>query len=175
MKETTTLHFDLSHLEPDQWFTLHAGLRQYVLSPHTPRTRIIGRRMNSAFHLFPESRITHFADTVGLPGHAPILLRLTAPKLRPHDHLDRLVWTGIYIPRRYRISGVANRKRQFPAAIPPNSPSPVALALAFLCQTINWSILRICDGDGCGRLTHFSSSRNDGSAAHSGREHSQYH
>ena len=34
MHETATLHFDLSHLSPDQPFTLHAGSGRYELTRH---------------------------------------------------------------------------------------------------------------------------------------------
>ena len=79
MHETATLHFDLSHLAPDQPFTLHVGSSRYDLAPHTRQTLTRARRSNSALGLMRDDRITHFTGPVRLPGNAPVLLRVTAP------------------------------------------------------------------------------------------------
>ena len=112
MHETATLHFDFSHLSPDQPFTLHAGSRQYDLTRHTRQSLARARRSNAALALVPDGRVTHFSGPVRLPGTSPLLLRVTAPKRRPDDLLDRLVLTALQLPRRHRIAGLARRKRR---------------------------------------------------------------
>jgi hypothetical protein len=112
MHETAVLHFDLSHLSPDQPFTLHAGARRYDLTPHTRHSLAQARRTNAALGLLPDHRVTHFAGPVRLPGNSPLLLRVTAPKLRDDDLLDRLVLTSIHLPRRHRAAALSRRQRQ---------------------------------------------------------------
>ena len=114
MHETATLHFDLSNLACDQEFTLHAGLGRYSLTPHTRHTLTLARRSNKALALLPDERITHFVGAVRLPANALALLRVTAPKRRSDDLLDRLVLTSIHLPRRHRIAGLARYQRLFP-------------------------------------------------------------
>jgi hypothetical protein len=112
MHETAILHFDLGHLSPHQTFTLHAGSRRYELTPHTRHSLARARRANAALGLLPDHRVTHFAGPVRLPGNSPLLLRVTAPKLRPDDLLERLVLTSIHLPRRHRAAGLARRQRR---------------------------------------------------------------
>jgi hypothetical protein len=112
MHETAILHFDLGHLAPDQPFTLRAGSRRYELTPHTRHSLARTRRTDAALGLLPDHRISHFAGPVRLPGNSPLLLRVTAPKLRPDDLLDRLVLTSIHLPRRHRAAGLARRQRR---------------------------------------------------------------
>ena len=114
MHETATLHFDLSNLAFDQEFTLHAGLGRYTLTPHTRHTLTLARRSNKALALLPDERITHFVGAVRLPANALALLRVTAPKRRSDDLLDRLVLTSIHLPRHHRIAGLARYQRLFP-------------------------------------------------------------
>jgi hypothetical protein len=109
MHETAILHFDLGHLSSDQPFALHAGSRRYELTPHTWHSLARARRTNAALGLLPDHSVTHFAGPVRLPGNSPLLLRVTAPKLRPDDLLDRLVLTSIHLPRRHRAAGLARR------------------------------------------------------------------
>lgn len=111
MNETAMLHFALGHLSPDQAFTLHAGPRRYEVTPHTPDTLTRSRRSNAALGRLPDHAVTHFADQVQLPGNAPLLLRVTAPALRPGELLDRLVLTAIYLPRQHRAAGLERRRR----------------------------------------------------------------
>ena len=73
MHETATLHFDLSHLAPDQLFTLHVGSSRYDLAPHSRQTLARARRSNSALRLMRDDRVTHFTGPVQLPGNAPVL------------------------------------------------------------------------------------------------------
>jgi hypothetical protein len=127
MNETAMLHFALGHLSPDQAFTLHAGPRRYEVTPHTRDTLTRSRRSNAALGRLPDHAITHFADQVQLPGNAPLLLRVTAPALRPGELLDRLVLTAIYLPRRHRAAGLERRRR--PSR---GRPSPSAGKLAAL-------------------------------------------
>jgi hypothetical protein len=112
MHETATLHFDLSNLSPDQPFTLHVGSRRYHLAPQTLHTLARSRRDNAALALLPDHRVTHFAWPVRLPANCPALLRVTAPKLRPDELVDRLVLTSVHLPRRHRIAGLARRQRR---------------------------------------------------------------
>jgi hypothetical protein len=122
MHENATLHFDLSHLSPDQPFTLHAGSRRYELARHTRHTLAGARRSNAALAIIPGHRVTHFAGPVRLPAAAPLLLRVTAPKRDPDDLLDRLVLTSVRLPRRHRAAGLARRRSQrggSPLRLPP--------------------------------------------------------
>ena len=122
MHETATLHFDLSHLSPDQPFALRAGTGRYELTPHTRHTLAQARRSNAALAIIPDHRVTHFAGLVHLPADAPMLLRVTAPKRDPDDLLDRLVLTSVRLPRRHRAAGLARRRRQragSPLRLPP--------------------------------------------------------
>jgi hypothetical protein len=112
MHETAILHFDLGHLSPDQPFTLHAGSRRYELTRHSRHSLARARRANAALGLLPDHRVTHFAGPVRLPGNSPLLLRVTASKLRPDDLLDRLVLTSIHLPRRHRAAGLARRQQR---------------------------------------------------------------
>lgn len=105
------MHFDLSHLAPDQPFTLHVGSSRYDLAPHTRQTLTRARRSNSALRLLRDDRVTHFTGPVQLPGNAPVLLRVTAPKRRADDPLERLVLVSLHLPRRVRIAGAARRRR----------------------------------------------------------------
>ena len=82
MFETATLHFDLGHLAAQQKFTLHVGVQRYALTPHTPQSLAQSRRDNSALALFPDERVSHFAESVQLPSNALVMLRVTAPKRR---------------------------------------------------------------------------------------------
>ena len=127
MHEVATLHFDLHHLSPDQPFTLHAGSRRYELMPHTRHSLARSRRINVALAALPDHRITHFAGPVRLPATSPLLLRVTAPKRRPDELLDRLVLTSLHLPRRHRSAGLARRQRRLQDR--PLLPSPKLAAL----------------------------------------------
>ena len=111
MDETAVLHFDLSHLSPEQPFTLHAGSRRYGLTAHTRRSLARARRSHAALAVVPDERLTHFSGPVRLPGNSPLLLRVTAPKLRPDELLERLVLTSIHLPRRHRVALARRRPR----------------------------------------------------------------
>jgi hypothetical protein len=120
MHEAATLHFDLSHLSPDQPFTLHVGSSTYDLAPHTRQSLTRARRTNSALALLPDDRVTHFTGPVQIPGNAPVLLRVTAPKRRTDELLDRLALVSVYLPRRVRIAGAVRRRRSGrPVRLPP--------------------------------------------------------
>ncbi len=124
MSETTTLHFDLSHLERGQPFTLHAGFDKHALIPHDVQSRARARLGQPGLGPIPEHRLTHYADAVRLPSECPILLRVTAPRRRASDPLDRLVLTSIRIPRRHRAAGLARRR-----LAPLRSAGPVSAKL----------------------------------------------
>ena len=122
MHETAMLHFDLSHLSPDQPFTLHAGSGRYDLTPHTRQTLARSRRDNAALALVPDKRVTHFAGPVRLPGDAVVLLLVTAPKRNPDDLLDRLVLTAVHLPRSHRMAALAQQRQRLqgrPLPLPP--------------------------------------------------------
>jgi hypothetical protein len=125
--ETATLHFDLNHLALDQPFTLHVGSATYDLSPHTRQTLARARRTNSALARLPDEAVSHFAGPVQVPGNAPVLLRVTAPKLRADEPLDRLVLVAIHRPRRVRLANAAQRRRSGrPVWLPPKLAQSVA-------------------------------------------------
>jgi hypothetical protein len=130
MHETATLHFDLSHLAPDQPFTLHAGSRRYDLLPHTRDSLALSRRSNAALELLPDDRVTHFAGPVRLAGNSPLLLRVTAPKRNPDDLLDRLVLVSLHVPRRHRLAALAQQRQRLQG-----QPVPLPPKLAFLGAT----------------------------------------
>ncbi len=135
MYETATLHFDLSHLSPDQPFTLHAGSRRYELAPHTPQTLARSRQDNAALGLLPDERVTHFTGPVQLPGHCPLLLRVTAPRRRADDLLDRLVLTSLYLPRQHRAAALARQRQRLqdrPMPVPPKLAALGATGMAGL-------------------------------------------
>jgi hypothetical protein len=127
--ETATLHFDLSHLSPDQPFTLHAGPRRYDLAPHTRQSLARSRRDNAALGLVPDHRVTHFCGPVRLPGDSPLLLRVTAPKRNPDDLLDRLILTSLHVPRGYRRAALARRQQHLAGRPLPLPPKLVALGV----------------------------------------------
>ena len=129
MNETAMLHFALGHLSPDQAFTLHAGPRRYEVTPHTRDTLTRSRRSNAALGRLPDHAVTHFADQVQLPGNAPLLLRVTAPALRPGELLDRLVLTAIYLPRQHRAAGLERRRRPLRGRPSPSAGKLAALGL----------------------------------------------
>ena len=116
MHETTSLHFDLGHLAAEQAFTLHVGSRSYTLAPHTQETLAQARRTNVALAVLPDNRVTHFTGPVRLPGAGLVLLRVTAPRLRSEDALDRLLLTSIRVPRRARIAALRQRAIGKPAS-----------------------------------------------------------
>jgi hypothetical protein len=102
-------HFDLRHLRPGQSLELHLQGRQYPLAPHTAATRAAALRANTALGLVDGQRLTHFVEGVGAPGRAVALWYVTAPRLRTDEGLDRIVYTGIHLPRSYRLQGIAAR------------------------------------------------------------------
>jgi hypothetical protein len=110
MQEAPTLHVDLSHLAPDQNFTLRVGTRAYPLAAHTPESLARARESNAALAVLPDARITHFTEAVRVPANHPVMLRISAPRLRPDDPLERLLLTAIYIPRPLRAAGIARRR-----------------------------------------------------------------
>ena len=108
--ETATLHVDLSHLAPDQNFTLRVGSHAYRLAAHTQETLERARQSNAALAVLPDARITHFTEAVRVPANHPVMLRVSAPRLRPDDPLERLLLTAIYISRPLRAAGIAQRR-----------------------------------------------------------------
>jgi len=120
MHKVATLHFDLSHLAPDQPFTLHVGSSSFDLTPHTPQTLERARGTNSALRLMRDDAVTHFAEAVPVPGDAPVLLRVTALRLRDDEPLERLVLVALRVPRQVRVAGAERRRqRGLPVRMPP--------------------------------------------------------
>lgn len=130
MRETATLHFDLSHLAPDQPFTLHVGSSSYDLAPHTRQTLTRARRSNSALRLMRDDRVSHFTGPVQLPGNAPVLVRVTAPKRRADEPLDRLVLVWLHLPRQVRLAGATRRRQRQPGRPVRLPPKLTARAVA---------------------------------------------
>lgn len=111
MRETSHLHFDLSHLPPEGPYKLSAGLREYTLEPHTPHSLAAARRTNRALELVPDDRVTHHAGPVSLPADTPILLLVTGPRGTPDQGLDTLHAVAFQIPRAARAAGLETRAR----------------------------------------------------------------
>lgn len=109
MHETTTLHFDLAHLDPDQPFTLQVGTARYALEAHTRHSLARARRSNRALALVPDERITHHTGPVRLPSDAPILVRVHAPARTAGEPLERLVLVAVHLPRDARLAGLRRR------------------------------------------------------------------
>jgi hypothetical protein len=132
MHETTTLHFDLAHLERDQPFTLRVGTAHYALEAHTPQSLARARRTNRALALLPDDRITHHTGPVRLPADAPIMLRVHAPARTEGELLERLVLVAIHLPRRARLAGLRRRlgRTGAPSALPPKLTARVDAAPA---------------------------------------------
>ena len=99
MHENAVLHFDLGHLGDDGPFTLRVGAQRYTLRRHTRQTVAEARRNNAALGLLPKVSPSHYAGPVRLPGQAVVLLRVSGPRLRQEEPLDRLVHTAIWVPR----------------------------------------------------------------------------
>ncbi len=110
MYETLTLHADLRHLAPHQHFTLHVGSHAYRLTAHTAQTLAEACRSNGALAGLPDGCVSHYTDSVLVPGNHPVMLRVTAPQLLPNEPLERLVLTAIHLPRRVRAAGIAQRR-----------------------------------------------------------------
>lgn len=143
MHETAILHFDFSNLSADQQFTLHAGSRRYDLAPHTRHTLARSRWDNAALGLLPDHRVTHFAGPVRLPANCPVLLRVTAPKLRPDELLDRLVLTSVHLELVVQCQALRIRSigRHMPllGLLPDGEPSPACFSSRFVARFRAWS------------------------------------
>lgn len=108
-----TWHFDLRHLCLDQPFMLRLQGRDYEIAPHTETSRAEAIRANMAFGLLDASRMTHYAENVAAPECAVAFWYVTAPRLGAEDGLDRLILTGIHVPRGERVKGIsAGRERK---------------------------------------------------------------
>jgi hypothetical protein len=110
MHENAVLHFDLGHLGDDGPFTLHVGAQRYTLCRHTRQTLAEARRNNAALGLLPRVSPSHYAGPVRLPGQGVVLLRVSGPRLRQEEPLDRLVHTAIWVPRQHRLTALAQRR-----------------------------------------------------------------
>ena len=110
MPETTTLHFDLRHVSQEQPVLRRRQAALRADSPHAgePRARA-GPTRHWTGSRTVGSRTTRTRCTCPA---APLLLRVTAPALAPDEPLDRLVLTGIHLPRRYRVEGLQRRRRR---------------------------------------------------------------
>lgn len=120
-------HFDLRHLGPDQAFVLYLQGRTFTISPHTADTLAHAMEANPALRLVPASSITHFAQNIAEPVNAVSLWNVTTPAVKTGDPLDRLVYTGIHIPRSCRADGLAARRaagRSIAPARPLSDPDP---------------------------------------------------
>lgn len=110
-------HFDLGHLRCDQEFVLHLQGREYPISPHTADSLKRAVEANPALRLIPASKITHFAEQTAAPADAVALWRVTVAA--EGEQLERLILTGIHIPRSVRADGIAKRRQQGRVTVPP--------------------------------------------------------
>lgn len=131
-------HFNLHPFDAGQSFTLHIQGQKYCVSPHTPGSRARARGSSPALSLIDESRLTHFAEGVPAPRRAVTLWYVTAPKLRASHLLDRLIITGIHVPRSYRVQGIAKRRREGSARFMP-------MAVRFLAPEADASAQSLTD------------------------------
>ncbi|MFZ4580832.1 MAG: hypothetical protein ACOYOB_20815 [Myxococcota bacterium] len=81
-KELGTLHFDLSHTNPESDHVLIVGARRYPLSRHTEETRGLHRERNPGLVAVPDHLLTHFAVAVPFPVNAAQSFRVE------HQHPD---------------------------------------------------------------------------------------
>lgn len=93
--EGRTLHFDLSHGDPDAVYTLRVGPRAVELTRHTEETRLLHREKNGFLTQIPDEKLTHHT-TVELPGAHPISFSVT------HENAEGLhrsvALTGVLVP-----------------------------------------------------------------------------
>lgn len=105
--DPTTLHFDLSFVEPDTPCVLHVGTARIPLGVHDETTRTSARAANCALAHVPDERLTHHAADLRLPADlAQLLLVTTAPSV-PGASLDTLLLSMVHVPRAARTAHVA--------------------------------------------------------------------
>ena len=102
--EAVTLHFDLSHLShlpPDQEFTLRALGARVVLKRHDEATRRYHAGRNRALAAMPEhhlQRITHFVTDVELPADELGFHWVGYPSTRPSAVMDEIATVFQHVP-----------------------------------------------------------------------------
>lgn len=109
--ETKTLHFDLSHGDPEAAYTLHACLREYRLERHTAETLAEAKRSHRALAHAPAARVTHFVRDLTLPADMPLILMVTGPTL-PGASAATLEHLSIHLPREARRRAVVAMRGQ---------------------------------------------------------------
>ncbi|HEX5726494.1 MAG TPA: hypothetical protein VFX98_13555, partial [Longimicrobiaceae bacterium] len=100
--ELRTLHFDLSHLEQEHEFTLHACLKQHPLRRHTAESLVRARRTHPFLRWVPDRHVTHFIEDVALPADAVALLHVTRPVEVDGNVAEQLATMSIHIPHEGR-------------------------------------------------------------------------
>ncbi len=108
-KTHTHLHFDLSFLAIDTPTKLHVGRQRIVLKRHTTATLKTHRALNTALHLIPDEKITHYAESVALPTSTAQMLLVTTPAKSGAEKLDTMLLSMIHVPRAAREKALSNR------------------------------------------------------------------
>jgi hypothetical protein len=123
-KEKKTLHFDLTHFEGHDDFTLHAGGRKLKLRPHTYETRQAARSQSKLLALIPPERLTHHVPDVELPANRPMMIFVTSSRRLEGEQLDPLALTHIHVPTTARKKILSQRWERDVAADQPPRPHP---------------------------------------------------
>ena len=110
-RELRTLHFDLSHVDPQAEYTLHvvrSSRNGAALVRHTDETRALCRADNSLLQQIPDEQLTHFVEDVDFPSDAiqQWWVTTTSPNGPP-----AVVTTHIHVPQQASNS-LAKRRRQ---------------------------------------------------------------
>ena len=93
--ERRRLHFDLSHLDTANEYTLHACLEPHPVHAHTAESRQRAREAAPVLRAVPDERLTHYAE-LDLPSDAIALLSVTRPDERGGH---RLATMAIHVPQ----------------------------------------------------------------------------
>lgn len=123
--EKRSLHFDLSHAESDQVFTLHACLKEYPLHKHTPETLRKFRAQQHFLTLIPDERLTHYSEDLALPSDAIALVYVASQQPINGRNVSRIETMHIHVPRagRRRAREKMREKRALRGGTPDEAPS----------------------------------------------------
>lgn len=112
MSTRTTLHFDLSHLEPGTEYVLSAFGRRHSLKRHSPETRkASGNRLLELL----EGGFTHFLESVEPPADKIQILKLYGPA--DAHGIPSLAALYLYVPAETAAAAWADRPKVLPEKI----------------------------------------------------------
>jgi hypothetical protein len=95
---TKHLHFDLSHLEQDEEYTLHIGtLDTYKLTSHTDESRVKHRAFDPSLYSVSDEELTHYVEDVVHPDHV-VLRWVTHGAKNRGEGTHALAQVAIHIP-----------------------------------------------------------------------------